>query len=128
MLEREIEKKLTAEVKKLGGVSYKFISPGNDGVPDRVIFLPGASPFFLELKTETGRLSPMQKVQLKRIIGAGDSDELCGVAYGLRGVGMFLDALGYSAPLEKWDKQYGGDRSYAGGCFVYGAQLSEILH
>lgn len=34
MLERDIEKVLVREVRKLGGRAYKWVSPGNDGVPD----------------------------------------------------------------------------------------------
>ena len=37
MREKEIEKILVLEVKKLGGRAYKWISPGNDGVPDRCV-------------------------------------------------------------------------------------------
>ena len=37
MLEREIEKKLVDGVRKLGGRAYKFVSPGNDGVPERIV-------------------------------------------------------------------------------------------
>ena len=44
MLEREIEKKLVDGVRKLGGRAYKFVSPGNDGVPDRIVVLPGSVP------------------------------------------------------------------------------------
>ena len=40
MLENELEKKLRDKVKKLGGKAYKFVSPGNAGVPDRLVFLP----------------------------------------------------------------------------------------
>ncbi len=41
MLEKMIEQKLRNEVKALGGRAYKFVSPGNDGVPDRLVVLPG---------------------------------------------------------------------------------------
>ena len=41
LLEKDIEKFLNDNIKKLGGRSYKFVSPGNSGVPDRIIFLPG---------------------------------------------------------------------------------------
>ena len=40
MLENELEKKLRDKVKKLGGKAYKFVSPGNAGVPDRLVVLP----------------------------------------------------------------------------------------
>ena len=36
--ENKIEKWLNEQVRKLGGKSYKFTSPGNPGVPDRYIF------------------------------------------------------------------------------------------
>ena len=54
MLESEIEKKLVREIRKMGGMAYKFVSPGNTGVPDRIVILPGVITF-VELKTETGR-------------------------------------------------------------------------
>ena len=67
MLERDIEKKLTRLVRELGGLCYKFVSPGNDGVPDRIIITPKGSVWFVELKTETGRLSPRQRYQIERL-------------------------------------------------------------
>lgn len=71
MREKEIEKILTAGVKKLGGRAYKWVSPGNDGVPDRIVFLPGRPPVFAELKTEAGQLTALQKVQIKRLLELG---------------------------------------------------------
>ena len=50
MLEKEIEAKLKKGVEKLGGRCYKFVSPGNSGVPDRLILLPGGACAFAELK------------------------------------------------------------------------------
>ena len=46
--------------KKIGGKSYKFVSPGNPGVPDRIFILPGGKVFFVELKRKIGRLSNVQ--------------------------------------------------------------------
>ena len=71
MLERDIEKKLAALVKKLGGLSYKFVSPGCDGVPDRIVITPEGAVVFWELKTETGRLSPRQRLQIDRLQSHG---------------------------------------------------------
>ncbi len=47
LYEREslIEKHLVAEVKKAGGVAFKFVSPGHRSVPDRIVLLPGGSIF-----------------------------------------------------------------------------------
>lgn len=64
--ERQIEKHLVDCVKMRGGMSYKFISPGAVGVPDRIVMLKGKLAF-VELKTSTGRVSPMQKYQHQRI-------------------------------------------------------------
>ena len=50
MREKDIEKILVAEVRKLGGRAYKWVSPGNDGVPDRIVIFPGKTPVFVELK------------------------------------------------------------------------------
>ena len=65
MLERDIEKRLVTGVRALGGRAYKFISPGRDGVPDRIVILPGGKIIFVELKAERGRLSPLQRDQLE---------------------------------------------------------------
>lgn len=67
MRERDIEKTLVSGVKNLGGRAYKWVSPGNDGVPDRIVILPGLRPMFVELKTEKGQLSALQKVQINRL-------------------------------------------------------------
>lgn len=90
MLEREIEKKLMDGVRKLGGRAYKFVSPGNDGVPDRIVVLPGISPVFVELKTETGRLSSLQNVQIKKLKDLGQDVR---VLYGLEDVKRFLEEI-----------------------------------
>ena len=90
MLEREIEKKLVDGVRKLGGRAYKFVSPGNDGVPDRIVVLPGISPVFVELKTETGRLSSLQNVQIKKLKDLGQDVR---VLYCLEDVKRFLEEM-----------------------------------
>jgi hypothetical protein len=90
MTEREIEKKLVDGVRKLGGRAYKFVSPGNDGVPDRIVVLPGISPVFVELKTETGRLSSLQNVQIKKLKDLGQDVR---VLYGLEDVKRFLEEI-----------------------------------
>ena len=60
MLESALEAKLKAKVKQLGGVAFKIDAKSNKGAPDRVIAMPGRPPFFLELKTATGKVSPLQ--------------------------------------------------------------------
>ena len=62
LLERDIERHLVRRVAERGGVAYKWVSPGRVGVADRIVMLPGGRVWFVELKTATGRLSPLQKV------------------------------------------------------------------
>lgn len=67
MRESRIENRLTRRLKNAGWLSLKFISPGNAGVPDRLLISPEGRVIFAELKTETGRLSPTQKAQIQRL-------------------------------------------------------------
>ena len=63
MKESEIEARLVKLVRGRGGLCYKFVSPGNRGVPDRIVITPDGRVFFVELKSQTGRLSELQKFQ-----------------------------------------------------------------
>lgn len=95
MREKEIEKVLVEQVKRLGGRAYKWVSPGNDGVPDRIVILPDMRPIFVELKTETGRLSELQKIQIDRLRNMG---QRVYVLFGLQGVNTFLDMVRRQMP------------------------------
>lgn len=64
MLESQIEARMGQMVKKRGGLYYKFVSPGNPGVPDRIIITPDGRVVWIELKTEVGRLSNPQRWQI----------------------------------------------------------------
>lgn len=67
MLEKEIERRMVQTVKKRGGLCYKFVSPSNPGVPDRIIITPTGRVVFVELKTEIGRLARIQKWQISEM-------------------------------------------------------------
>lgn len=62
MLEKQIESHLVKKIKDAGGIAYKFVSPAHRGVADRIVVLPGGGVIFVELKTATGVLSPLQKI------------------------------------------------------------------
>ena len=62
MLEKDVERRLVKGVEALGGEAYKFVSPAHRGVADRLVVLPGGRVWFVEVKTEGGRLSALQKV------------------------------------------------------------------
>lgn len=69
MRERQIEAKLVQAVKSMGGIAPKFVSPGLDGVPDRLVLLPGGKMAFVELKASGKTLRPLQ-VRRKRQLEA----------------------------------------------------------
>lgn len=69
MTEKYIEKKLVAEVKKRGGMAPKFVSPGLDGVPDRIVLLPMGRMAFVECKATGKKMRPLQ-VRRKRQLEA----------------------------------------------------------
>lgn len=58
--EKTVEQRLCKKVKELGGKAIKFTSQGMAGTPDRIVLLPGGRIYFVELKRENGRLSPIQ--------------------------------------------------------------------
>ena len=62
MLEREIEAHLVKRAREIGGIAYKFVSPAHRGVADRIVVLPGGGVIFVELKSATGKLTPLQEV------------------------------------------------------------------
>ncbi len=67
MKEKDIEDYLRNEVRAVGGRAYKFISPGNAGVPDRLVLLPGAKIAFVELKASGKKPTPLQAAQIRKI-------------------------------------------------------------
>ena len=89
MVESQLEARLVQGVKALGGIAYKFVSPGNRGVPDRLVVLPGGRLLFAELKADGGRLSRLQAYQLESLGALGA--EVC-TGRGETGVQEFLDA------------------------------------
>ena len=62
MKESEIETYFCWAVMRQGGVTYKFKSPTQRGVCDRIACLPDGQTWFVELKQPKGRLSALQKV------------------------------------------------------------------
>lgn len=67
MLEKHIEAKLRDKAKQLGGRAYKFVSPGNNGVPDRIVILPEGKIGFAELKRPKGKARVLQERQIERL-------------------------------------------------------------
>lgn len=87
MKESKIESYLVRKVKERGGLCYKFVSPGNPGVPDRIIVTPDGRTVYVELKTEIGRLAKVQKWQRCELEKRGADVR---VLYGMDDVRNFL--------------------------------------
>lgn len=71
MKEKDLEKRFRETVKKAGGKAYKFVSPGNAGVPDRLVVLPDGKVGFVELKQRGKKPTPLQKAQIRRLLNNG---------------------------------------------------------
>lgn len=53
-LEKNVEAYLVRKVRAAGGQCLKWVCPGNSGVPDRIVLLPGGRLCFVELKKPKG--------------------------------------------------------------------------
>ncbi len=71
MKEKEIEQALVTQVKRHGGLCPKFISPGLDGVPDRIVLLPEGRVAFAELKAPGKKPRPLQKRRMEQLRALG---------------------------------------------------------
>lgn len=65
MREKVIEQKLVVAVKKNGGICPKFTSPGFDGMPDRLVLMPGGRFAFVEVKAPGQKPRPLQAARHK---------------------------------------------------------------
>lgn len=73
-LERDIEKKVVAYAKSLGCLVYKFTSPSQRSVPDRLFIMPnGRGVFFIEFKRLGCKPTASQEVEIEKIKRQGIS-------------------------------------------------------
>ena len=61
MREKDIEGKLAKAVKEQGGMCPKLVCPGFDGMPDRLVLMPGGRMAFVEVKAPGKKPRPLQK-------------------------------------------------------------------
>ena len=76
--EKDVEQYLCKRVKEMGGKAYKFVSPGNAGVPDRLVVVPTgleslvtAIYLLVEVKKPGGCLRPQQRMKIKELCDMG---------------------------------------------------------
>lgn len=63
MREKQIEQKLVKAVAAMGGICPKFVSPGFDGMPDRIVLLKDARMAFVEVKAPGQKARPLQEAR-----------------------------------------------------------------
>ena len=93
MREKSIEQKLVRAVRAAGGIAPKFVSPGFDGMPDRLVILPGGHIGFVEVKAPGKSPRPLQEARHKL----------------LRGLGCRVFTLDQEAEIEIILREIGGD-------------------
>ena len=71
MREKDIEQQLVKAVKSMGGIAPKLVSPGFDGMPDRLVLLPGGRLAFVELKAPGRQLRPLQEKRKRQLQALG---------------------------------------------------------
>lgn len=60
MTEAEIERSCVPFARRLGGGLYKWLSPGQSDVPDRILDIPGTPIVFVEFKRPGKKLRTTQ--------------------------------------------------------------------
>ena len=71
MREKLIEQKLIKAVKDIGGIALKIVSPGFDGMPDRLSLLPNRKAAFVEVKGPGKTLRPLQEKRKRQLEALG---------------------------------------------------------
>lgn len=71
MREKEVESYLRKKCLERGWLCEKFIPDNDNGMPDRLVLLPDGMVAWVELKTDDGKLSELQKYQHKKLSDLG---------------------------------------------------------
>ncbi len=67
MREKDVERKLIQAVRRSGGLALKFVSPGFNGVPDRMLLLMGGKAAFVEVKAPGEKPRPLQVHRMEQL-------------------------------------------------------------
>ncbi|MEJ9220674.1 VRR-NUC domain-containing protein [Paenibacillus glucanolyticus] len=71
MRESALERRLVREVEKIGGLAPKFVSPGNNGVNDRLVILNDGVTIYVEMKAPGKPLRPLQERWKRKLLKLG---------------------------------------------------------
>ena len=95
--ERDVEQALVRHMRICGGLALKFISPGVDGVPDRICLWPGGRIAFAEVKRPGAKPRPLQIRRMAQ----------------LRELGFSVAVIDSPEAAERFAKSGGGADAYA---------------
>ena len=88
MLEKQIERKLCDEVKKIDGMCLK--QTGMAGIPDRLVLLPDGRCAFVELKAPGEKPRKLQVMRMKQLKKLGFK---CFVVDGVDQIDSLLEVM-----------------------------------
>jgi len=71
MTEQQIQKKIIDRYTAKGWYVIKLIKTNKNGIPDLLCLKNGETPLFIEVKTETGRISKLQEYRIEELKNAG---------------------------------------------------------
>ncbi len=71
MREKHIEQKLVKAARSMNGIAVKLVSPGFDGMPDRMVLLPGGHVGFVEVKQPGKVPRPLQAARHRMLRNLG---------------------------------------------------------
>lgn len=77
MRERTVERALVKAVQARGGICPKWVSPGLDGVPDRIVLLPKGKIGFVELKAPGEHARSLQEARIRQLNRLGYKAVVC---------------------------------------------------
>lgn len=98
-VEKDIERYVRIEVEKMGGEMMKWVSPGNRGVPDRIILLPGGLIMFAEFKDDGGEVSSLQRYWQRRLLSMGFRSV---IVDGMGHAHFLVDAIRQARESGRW--------------------------
>jgi hypothetical protein len=76
MLEKDIERKACEAAKRAGWLAFKFMSPAQRGVPDR-IFIKNGRIVFIEFKASGSKVTALQERMIERLKSHGCEVYVC---------------------------------------------------
>lgn len=86
--ETTLERRFVAEIRKRGGLAIKMTNM--NGIPDRLVILPEGRIVFVELKTDRGRTSKIQRHVITLLTNLGCDVR---VLYGRSDIDEFLEEI-----------------------------------